>query len=261
MILSKQKVQQGFGKAAHNYDRYAEVQVQIAEHAMTLFRANCCTHKYEFILDVGCGTAWYTQQLKALANNVLHADLSIGMLAQAKQKRPNSHVQYACMDAEALAVQTNSVSAVFSSMALQWLCTPTRFAAECARVLSDNGSASLAILVDGSFSAFFNAWQQLGKPPRLNRFATSTTWLQAFESAGLTAKISHRTFDSLHVSSLAALKSIKQVGADVTHQAATSALKREELKGLDQILMDDTKQVNLNYKVAFFQLTKSGKRA
>ncbi|MEZ9417734.1 class I SAM-dependent methyltransferase, partial [Vibrio sp. 10N.286.49.E1] len=72
------------------------------------------------VLDLGCGTGYFSEQMMKRGAEVVCADLSIGMLKKAKQRCGKSVSLYQQADAEQLPFQDGCFDVVFSSLALQW---------------------------------------------------------------------------------------------------------------------------------------------
>lgn len=68
------------------------------------------------VLDVGCGTGWFTRRLAALGLQVTGVDLNAEWLAFARNRDPRSN--YLQADALALPFADNSLDQVFSVAAL-----------------------------------------------------------------------------------------------------------------------------------------------
>ena len=98
----------------------------------------------EVILDVGCGTGWYAAGLRrafAEAVDVIGADLSTGMLAQARAAGAWPLVQ---SDAERLPLRSGSVDVIVSRGVLHHLPAVEAALREWRRVLRPNGAVVLS---------------------------------------------------------------------------------------------------------------------
>ncbi len=88
-------------------------------------------------LDVACGTGLSTRPLRTLAQQVVGADISAGMLAQAmEQPRPGVH--YLQAPAEQLPFRAHSFDLITISLAFHWL-EQERFLGEVRRLLRPGG--------------------------------------------------------------------------------------------------------------------------
>ena len=271
-----------FSKAALRYDKYALVQKDVAEHAITLHLQ--ATPSVVNCLEIGCGTGLHLSSISAPCEHYWGLDISGSMLSVAKQRgdllngdkgRPNIHFVNA--DAQHLPFADYSIDCVYSSMALQWLDSPTQAMSEVNRVLITGGNATLAIMVQGSFYELDNAWSELDLPSRVNRFYAADEWTCAAESAGMKVSVEVVPFTQYFDSSLAMLKSLKAIGANTVLEQHLSAhlqgiyassarrlkrLSKTELAALDRVMQKQKNKCTFNvdaampltYQIAFLQL-------
>lgn len=87
----------------------------------------------DFALDIGCGPGQSTVALKEIAEFVIGADLSAGMLSAASQR---TGVQYIQSPAEELPIRDHSTDLLTTSLAFHWF-DQRRFFAEAGRVLKE----------------------------------------------------------------------------------------------------------------------------
>ncbi|RLR56943.1 hypothetical protein CKA49_36600 [Pseudomonas aeruginosa] len=79
----KQRIANTFGKAAHHYDKYANIQRYSGNKLMDLAR-----HQHgQFVLDAGCGTGYFSEQWRKKGKSVIALDLSHQMLQVARQQQ------------------------------------------------------------------------------------------------------------------------------------------------------------------------------
>jgi malonyl-CoA O-methyltransferase len=228
-VDQKAQIASGFNKQAKQYDQHAKVQQRIALHALNLLPKPKTDNKAQYLVDLGCGTGACLAHLQQFAGTTIGIDISPDMLNEALIKSATlattpsiSKTVLINADAENLPLSDNSVDLVFSSMALQWCLNPEQLLAQIFRVLKVNGKAVLAILVDGSFNDLHLAYRRLGIPSRVNKFATSSLWLQASNRLDWTVEHTSVSFATEHSSLLDMLRSIKSVGADTKQIPVTN---------------------------------------
>jgi|GEM_PF-246808 len=262
--VSKNTVAKHFSAASGQYDRYAQVQKQIAQVNLELLNKVRAGQDAAYSVDLGCGTGIHTKSLAGMSEDCLAIDISLGMLEMAKRNHAetttaaNKAIQYCTGDADNLPLQSGTADIIHSSMALQWCTSPNIAIDEIARVLSENGSAQLAIMLDSSLHELRLAWDSLGIASRVNRFFSQQQWLEAAEQVG-TAQVRTNTvgqfniqyrveqFTEWHKSSLHMLRALKRIGAatknNPTHvnsalntsaMAASVGISKQELRALDQ---------------------------
>jgi ubiquinone/menaquinone biosynthesis C-methylase UbiE len=94
------------------------------------------------ILDLGCGTGRFSEALAVrFGADVVAADPSMKMLAQAREKQGDGRVQYQRGRAEAIPLLSHSVDMIFISMSFHHFTDPSLATRECRRVLRKHGRA------------------------------------------------------------------------------------------------------------------------
>ncbi len=91
------------------------------------------------ILDVGCGTGYFSQILRSKGFQVIAMDLASEMLTQSKKNDPTLSIQRA--DARAIPFLSNAFDAVISIETLRYFKDPNPFLSEIKRVLKPDGVA------------------------------------------------------------------------------------------------------------------------
>lgn len=118
-MISKEQVIRRFGKMSHSYDEYANIQKNMA---VTLHHLAKTTGNFTNILEIGCGTGFFTRLIASLypQARILATDISPGMLTAAKANlRDFNHIRYALEDGENL--QTcETFDLIISNAAFQW---------------------------------------------------------------------------------------------------------------------------------------------
>lgn len=169
-VQDKKAIADAFGKAAKNYDKHAEFQRDVGQSLLEKLPNDLFGYQ---VLDLGCGTGYFSQLLVERGATVICADLSLGMLEQAKQRCGNGVFAYQQADAEALPFEDDRFDLVFSSLALQWcddLSIPLR---EMKRVTRQGGSIAFSTLLDGSLIELKKAWSKIDSHQHVNHFITA----------------------------------------------------------------------------------------
>lgn len=131
------------------------------------------------ILDLGCGTGRYSNALADWFDaSVVGIDPSEKMLAQA-QRKTSARVRYERASGEAIPLGDESIDMVFISMAFHHFERPDRAAAECRRVLRQNGKLCLRAgtidrIEEYAYVPFFP-----GSRPILNRVLQSQVFIES----------------------------------------------------------------------------------
>lgn len=269
IVKAKTGVAKRFGRAAAQYDEHAMLQKQVAQRLYAW--ANVYPSGEGRALDIGCGTGQLGHLHRQHFAKWLNVDIAVDMVKQSRKRadstltmhreqNPASRVHYLCADAEALPLKNQSIDHIFSSMALQWCHSLPCVLSEIYRVLAPNGKATLAILISPSFCQLTQAWYDIALPSRLNTFASFDDWRFAAQAFDWTVSAHQESFYTQHSHVIAALKSIKAVGANSkTVTSAQDGISKEELRKL-QTCFAQQKYISLDYQVCFLALQKHSQR-
>lgn len=165
----KMAVAQAFGKAAKRYDVHAAFQRDVGQRLLDKMPQDLTG---KTVLDLGCGTGYFSELLRQRGANLICADLSVEMLAQAKKRCGDDGVVYFQADAECLPFKAHSIDYVFSSLALQWCDDLSKPLDEIRRVLKTSGVAYFSTLLDGSLFELKQAWMKIDTYQHVNDFIT-----------------------------------------------------------------------------------------
>lgn len=142
--LQKRVQRYGWDKAAAHYERTWHAQLEPAQTAL-LDMANLVPG--EQVLDVACGTGLVTfraAELVGAHGAVLGTDISEEMIAagqKAASARGVNNCRFERMDAEALAIETESMDVALCALGLMYAPSPEQVVAEMHRVLLPGGRA------------------------------------------------------------------------------------------------------------------------
>ncbi|MBW3694636.1 malonyl-[acyl-carrier protein] O-methyltransferase BioC [Vibrio sp. T187] len=169
-VVDKAAIAEAFGKAAHSYDKHAQFQRDVGHQLLDKLPQDLSGYS---VLDLGCGTGYFSKQLALRGAIVTCADLSVGMLQQAKICCGELVKDYQVADAEQLPFESNTFDFVFTSLALQWcedLSYPLR---EMKRVTKMGGKLAFSTLLDGSLRELEKSWSRIDSYQHVNQFISS----------------------------------------------------------------------------------------
>lgn len=165
---NKKQIAEAFGRAAKSYDQHAAFQRDVGTRLINKLPRSLQGLK---VLDLGCGTGFFSQQLLKRGASVTCADLSREMLEQAKQRcGTDCNIEYQQADAESLPFDNDTFDIVFSSLALQWCDDLSRPLKEIKRVTKQGGICVFSTLAEGSLSELREAWKEIDAHQHVNRF-------------------------------------------------------------------------------------------
>ncbi|WP_181388389.1 malonyl-ACP O-methyltransferase BioC [Vibrio albus] len=165
----KTAIAEAFGRAAQHYDQHAQFQRDVGNMLLVSMPQDLSGYK---VLDIGCGTGYFSRLLAERGAIVTAADLSCDMLKQAEARCKDKVVNYQQADAENLPFSDDSFDFVFSSLALQWcedLAVPLK---ELKRVTRGGGKIFFSTLMDGSLVELKQAWAKIDTHQHVNQFLT-----------------------------------------------------------------------------------------
>ncbi|GAB2663794.1 malonyl-ACP O-methyltransferase BioC [Vibrio panuliri] len=228
----KQAISEAFGRAAQTYDQHAAFQRDVGHRLLEWLPWDLSGCK---ILDLGCGTGYFSQQLLARGAQVVCCDLSTAMLQQAESRCGTENITYQQGDAECLPFYDHQFDYVFSSLALQWCANLAVPLAEMRRVTRKGGQAIFSTLLEGSLSELKQAWAKVDSYQHVNDFITANQVKIALAQAD--CKNHHLDLPTITVwysSAFALMRDLKGIGANHVQGRSSGMTRRQSLKHLEQ---------------------------
>jgi ubiquinone/menaquinone biosynthesis C-methylase UbiE len=129
---------------ADRYDRVVDRQIGGATRAMVRERVER-EGRLGRVVELGCGTGFFTEVLARKANTLLATDVAPGMLAVARARVTAPHVTFQVEDCERTSLPDAAADTAFLSLVLHFT-EPARVAAEMRRILRTDGALLIANL-------------------------------------------------------------------------------------------------------------------
>ena len=150
------KIARSFGAASKSYDMSARLQRYSGKNLMPwLPNRNDLT-----VIDLGCGTGFFTDILASQYENVIGLDISSEMLLFSKNNRSDK-ISWVEADAYKLPFDSQSIDFIYSNLMIQWCDDLTRLKDEILRVLKPGGLFIFSTLVDGTLFELKSSWAQV----------------------------------------------------------------------------------------------------
>lgn len=208
----KQEIRGAFDRAAPSYDAAAVVQREIC-HRLAEFGASFvpATHG-GFVVDAGCGTGYGLKLLDQLFPHAtgIALDFSPAMLSHLPDCGAKLPV---CGDLEAWPLKSQSVDAIWSSLALQW-CDPATALKEQARVLRPGGITLIATLGPSTLFELRNAFAEVDDEQHVIDFHPMQRWKDEALRAGFDCLATENAPSHARAVDLRSLlRDIKAIGA------------------------------------------------
>lgn len=222
--LRKQAIANAFGRAAQHYDKSAAFQRQVGQQLLALMPITTRAASATQVIDMGCGTGYFSAKLHQQGFAVTAADLSAAMLEQAQQ-RCGQDCLYLQTDAENIGMADNSYDIAFSSLALQWcddLSVPLR---ELQRVVKSGGIILFTTLIEGSLVELKQAWSQIDTEQHVNAFKSLQVIASEIAQSGLTIEtLTCKSITVHYPTAMKLMKDLKGIGATQLQQQRRSGL-------------------------------------
>lgn len=206
MTIDKSLVKLHFDRHAHDYDRYADIQPEMAARLAAQVREHASRRAgpVRRILEIGCGTGGLTSMLASAfpEASIIAMDISARMIETARRKpqlsalESRGRLSFVEGDAETIAAQWSGRSVprgeqagfdlIVSNAAFQWLQSPFATARAYARMLAEGGMLAFSTFGPGTFrqlrESFAEAERRLGLPPvpHGQSFAGRSEWEACF---------------------------------------------------------------------------------
>jgi len=142
--IHQQHLERAFSQAAATYDAHAALQREVADRLLN--HMEFTKFKPERILDIGCGTGYFTRKLRSRFRRaqLYGLDIAAAMLKKArtdsKGRGPfKSRDGFVQASAAALPFDDGRFDLVCSNLTMQWVADPMTMLAEMRRVLTPGG--------------------------------------------------------------------------------------------------------------------------
>lgn len=139
--IHKPTVAAAFSAAANTYDAAAFIEQEIGQRLIA--RLTELSLQPQYILDLGCATGYFTEQLQQLYPHatIIGIDFALGMLEFANRQRPGI---YSAADAECLPFANLQFDLIFSNCCMPSISNLPELFIELERVLALNGKILFA---------------------------------------------------------------------------------------------------------------------
>jgi malonyl-CoA O-methyltransferase len=261
--MDKKAIQASFSKAAAHYDQFADLQREIGQYLLSLIKMKANNVSVISILDLGCGTGYFSAELIRSANQCAQLtcfDLSPEMVHQATQRNLPS-CSYVIGDIDALPFTAKNFDLIFSNLVLQWSEQLQDALIQIKQTLNDNGELYFSTLLDGSLFELQQAWKQVDDKVHVNQFLTEQKVQEALQNAGFRDfTLTTETRIKKYTNVLAVMKALKGIGANHVHsRCKTQIVDKQLLKQLEQgylVNIDNEGLYNLSYQVCYVTAKK-----
>ncbi len=252
--LDKRLIRQSFANAADSYDGMAALQRRVGRELIkqvSLIEPN-------ILLDVGCGTGFFTEQLShKFANAELIAlDIAEPMLRHARQRLCHKKGGWVCADADSLPFVESCLEGVVSNLALQWCQDLPSVLADMQRILRPSGQLVFSTFGASALCELKSAWALVDDAPHVNDFCCQQDIEGILQACGFeNIKVNSHIYHTQYASVLELMRELKGIGAHNVHQARHKQLTG---KGKLQALMaaypqDEAGGISASFEIIYVQ--------
>ncbi|NOQ65101.1 MAG: methyltransferase domain-containing protein, partial [Methyloprofundus sp.] len=208
LILDKQQIRQSFANASQSYDAMASLQRKVGRELLTKVSLT----PDALVLDIGCGTGFFTEQLKerALLKNIIALDIALPMLLKTQQRLADNRVALVCADAEQLPFATQSMDGLVSNLALQWCLGIEELFADVQRILRKEGQFVFSTFGSSALCELKAAWAEVDDSPHVNEFCHLETLQQKLIAAGFSnIQLESKTYQRKYANVIELMRELK----------------------------------------------------
>lgn len=214
-IFDLTQVRRSFGRAAAGYDAHAALQVEVQKRLQE--RLDDLPLEPSRILDVGCGTAHGTAQLRQRFGkaHTIALDLALPMLQAARRQRTwRNPFARVCADAEVLPFQDGGFDLVHSNLCLQWCGQLETVFDEFRRMLNPRGVLLFSTFGPQTLIELREAFAQVDQAPHVSRFLDIHQIGDAMLAAGFRDPVLERdVFTLTYPNLLDLMRELRALGA------------------------------------------------
>lgn len=172
------KIAKSFGSASDSYDVSARLQRYSGKNLMPwLPNRNDLT-----VLDLGCGTGFFTDILADKYQTVIGLDISTKMLNFSKSNR-SKDITWLEADAYKLPFADASLDLIYSNLVIQWCDSLEVLREEVLRVLKPGGLFIFTTLIDGTLFELKSSWGQVDNDQHVIDFKSQPELENVFNSS------------------------------------------------------------------------------
>ncbi len=247
----------GFERAANTYDGAAVLQREIGDRLCS--RLEYIRLKPDYVLDLGCGTGYITQDLmqRYPKSQLVAADIAMSMLHKTAEKggwfrKP----QLVCNEAEALPFKEDVFDLVLSNLMLQWCEDLPKVFTDVNRILKPNTLFSFTTFGPDTLKELRESWKLVDSNTHTNEFIDMHDVGDALMKSGFQQPVLDMEMITVNYPNIRSLMmDLKNIGATNASVDRSKGLTgRQKMKALEeayQAFRLDDGSYPLSYEVIY----------
>lgn len=257
--LDKRRIRQSFSAASGSYDGLAELQRHVA---LELSGKMARGRRWETIVDIGCGTGFFTRHAVSRCECVklLAMDIALPMLQTARRNSFGKNLAYLCGDAEQLPLAAESIDKIVSNLALQWCQALPAVFADFRRALKPGGQLAFSTFGPATLQELKAAWAVVDDYTHVNTFYSLGQIEQFLKGAGFEVVLAESNLRQSYYSSVMDLmKELKGIGAhNVTAGRNRQLTTRSQLQRMMEAypLEEEGQRISASYEILYIAAVK-----
>ncbi len=252
----KQQMADRFSKAAESYDDFSDLQ-KIVGHQLIDKMGDL---QVPIMMDAGCGTGFFSENLMEKSQYLVGVDLAGGMLKYSQTHHVDVQ-SWVRGDIENLPFNVCSIGGIFSSLAVQWVDDFGALLMSWHEALSDEGEVFISTLGPRSLYELKASFERIDRYQHVNAFLSfeETKAAIALSPFELVAADRHEEVVK-YTSPMGLMKDLKGIGASLVKRGgARGLMSKTRLAALTEVYENyrlDDGLFPATYEVIYLHLRK-----
>lgn len=260
------EISKAFNQHAAEYELAAKVQQEIGTRLLE--RLHYLKIAPQRILDLGCGTGFFSRELAIMypKAQIVGLDLAQAMLMQARKKQGwRRRWPLVAADMLHMPFVTGAFDLVFANQVIHWGNPLAQVFREVNRVMKANGCLMFTTLGPDTFKELKSAWSTVHQYAHVNEFPDMHDVGDCLMAERFLEPVMDMELLTVHYETLSKLvKSLKAQGVRNVNTARNQGLtSRASWKQFEQnyaLMLTDTKKYPLTYEVVYGHAWKGEQR-
>ncbi|MBU0683956.1 MAG: malonyl-ACP O-methyltransferase BioC [Candidatus Omnitrophota bacterium] len=250
--MKKEVVLRNFSKYAESYNAHSTVQKECAKKLLGMV----CPEKFRNILEIGCGTGFYTKMLSERYPyaRITAIDISPEMINSAKKERVCRNVKFKILDAEKMLLE-QKFDLITSNASFQWFENVGLLVKHLGGMLNPGGFFCFSIYGRETFielEQVLNLYWGIENMLSSSRFVSDEIILKAMKDCFKDVYLESRIFKVRFNSLLDFLREIKFSGCRGEGLKNQRFFGKNMLRDLEKLYQDKFDGITATHHVVFY---------